>query len=92
MIRTFRHKGLKHFVERDDPKKLPPDMIERLRELLTALDDALGAEEMNLPSYRLHALKGDLSGHFAVTVRANWRLVFRFEGGDVWDLDFIDYH
>jgi toxin HigB-1 len=47
---------------------------------------------MDLPPYRLHALKGDLKGFHAVTVRANWRIIFRFEDGDAFDIDFVDYH
>ena len=67
-------------------------MVDRLRDILPTLNDASTIDEMKLPSYRLHQLKGDLKGHFAVTVRANWRLIFRFEDGEAFDLDFIDYH
>lgn len=67
-------------------------MIERIRNVLTALADAATIEEMDLPAYRLHALKGDLKGFHAVTVRANWRIIFRFEKGDAFDVDFVDYH
>lgn len=92
MIRSVRHKGLKRFIEDDDRSKLPADMIERIRNILTALADAATIEEMDLPSFRLHALKGDLHGFYAVTVRANWRIIFRFEDGDILDVDFVDYH
>lgn len=92
MIRSIRHKGLRLLFERDDPSKLPPDMIRRIGTILLALDTATSVDEMNLPSLRLHALKGDLSGFWAVTVRANWRIVFRFEGQDAFDVDFVDYH
>lgn len=92
MIRSVRHKGLKRFIEDDDRSKLPADMVERIRIILTALADAATIDEMDLPSFRLHALKGDLSGFYAVTVRANWRIIFRFEDGDASDLDFVDYH
>lgn len=67
-------------------------MIERIRDLLMALDTAGAVEELDRPSFRLHALKGDLKGHWAVTVRANWRIVFRMDGADVRDVDFVDYH
>lgn len=92
MIRTVRHKGLKRFIEHDDRSKLPAILVERIRAILTALGDAETTEEMNLPGYRLHALKGDLKGFHAVTVRANWRIIFRFEDGDAFDVDFTDYH
>lgn len=92
MIRSVRHKGLKRFIEDDDSSRLPADMVERIRIILTALADAATIDEMDLPSFRLHALRGDLSGFYAVTVRANWRIIFRFEDGDASDLDFVDYH
>lgn len=92
MIASFRHKGLKRFYEEDDPRRLPPDMVERIRAILSALDAAIDPAEMDLPSFRLHALKGNLRGFWAVTVRANWRIVFRFEGRNAVDVDFLDYH
>ena len=92
MIEGFKHKGLKKFYEEDDSRKLPPAMVERIRDILTALDAALAVEELNRPSFRLHPLKGALKGNWAVTVRANWRIVFRFSNGAVSDVDFIDYH
>lgn len=92
MIESFRHRGLKRFYEDDDSRKLPPELVERIRDILTALDAALEVEELKRPSFRLHPLKGALKGSWAVTVRANWRIVFRFSNGAVSDVDFIDYH
>ena len=92
MIGSVRHKGLKRFIEADDRSRLPADMVERLRDILTVLNDASTIDEMALPSYRLHPLKGDLRGFYAVTVRANWHLIFRFDDGEATDLGFIDYH
>lgn len=92
MIEGFKHKGLKKFYEEDDSRKLPPEMVERIRDILTALDAALAVEELNRPSFRLHPLKGALKGNWAVTVRANWRIIFRFANGAAIDVDFIDYH
>ena len=92
MIESFRHKGLRRFFDEDDRSKLPFDMIERIEKLLAALDAAGTVEELNRPSFRLHPLKGDLKGHYAVTVRANWRLTFRFENGKAHDVDLVDYH
>jgi len=59
---------------------------------LALLTQAEAPEDMNLPGWSLHALKGDLSGYWAVTVNGNWRLIFRFEGNDVFDVDYLDYH
>jgi proteic killer suppression protein len=83
---------LRRFFEDDDPRKLPPQMAERIREILTALDGAETLDELNLPSFRLHPLKGDLKGFWAVTARANWRIVFRFAHGKAFDVDLLDYH
>jgi proteic killer suppression protein len=92
MIENFRHKGLKRFFEEDDRSKLPQDMVERIRDILTLLDAAENVDGMRLPSLKLHALKGDLKGYWAVTVRANWRIIFRFRNGKALDVDLIDYH
>ncbi len=92
MIVSFRHKGLKRFYEEDDPSKLPAEMIERIRGILTVLEHATELSAVDRPTLRLHALKGDLKGFHAVTVRANWRIMFRFEGGNSRDVDFVDYH
>ena len=92
MILSFRHKGLKRFYEDDDGGKLPPDMVERIAILLAALESALTIEALNRPSFRLHQLNGDRKGEWAIVVRANWRLTFRFENGDASDVSFEDYH
>ena len=67
-------------------------MLPRIRPILTALEVAQTIEGMNSPFFKLHPLKGDLQGFWAVTVRANWRIVFRFEDGKARDVDFVDYH
>ena len=92
MIESFRHKGLQRLYENDDRRKLPADMVDRIRRILSALDAATVIEALNQPTLRLHALKGDLKGFRAVTVRANWRIIFRFEDGRVFDVDLVDYH
>ena len=92
MIGSFRHKGLRRFFEEDDRSKLPYEMVERIRDILTVLANARTIEELNRPSFRLHPLKGDLKGNWAVTVRANWRVIFRFEEGEAFDVDLVDYH
>jgi proteic killer suppression protein len=92
MIKTFRHKGLQRLFEDDDGSKLPPDMLTRIRVILSTLHAAQEIEGMNLPTFRLHLLKGERKGFYSVTVRANWRIIFRFEDGDAFDVDFVDYH
>ena len=92
MIESFRHKGLKRPFDSDDRRQLAPDMVERIRIILAALDVADTIEDLNRPSFRLHPLKGDRRGQWSITVRANWRIVFRFEDGTARDLDLVDYH
>jgi toxin HigB-1 len=92
MIRSFRHKGLKRLYLDDDARSLNADHVEKLRRILARLDIAKVPQELDLPGYRLHPLKGDLKGFWSVTVQANWRVVFRLEEGQVFDVDYIDYH
>ncbi len=92
MIRSFKHRGLKRLYERDDRSGIRPDLVDTVQEILTVLDDAVTPQELNFPGYRLHPLKGDWKGFWSVTVRANWRIVFRFEGADAFDVELIDYH
>ena len=92
MIESFRHKGLRRLYRDDDGRGLPVDMVKRIRAILSALDEAQSTADMNRPSLKLHPLKGDWKGFWAVTVRANWRIVFRFQDGAALDVDFVDYH
>jgi proteic killer suppression protein len=92
MIRSFKHRGLKRLYERGDRSGIRPDLLESVERILTVLDSAAAPQALDLPRYRLHALKGDLKGLWSVTVRANWRIVFRFEGNDASDVELIDYH
>jgi proteic killer suppression protein len=66
--------------------------VETVEEILTILDESSAPQALNLPGYRLHSLKGDLKGLWSITVRANWRIMFRFEGTDSFDVELIDYH
>jgi len=92
MIRSFRHRGLKRLFERGEKGQVRADMLDKIENILAVLDRANDPEKMNLPGFRLHSLKGELRGFWAVTVRANWRIVWRFEGADAVDIDLIDYH
>ena len=69
-----------------------PDHADKIERILARLDQAAFPNEMGLPDYRLHPLKGRLAGHWSVTVSGNWRIVFRFEDGHATDVDLIDYH
>ena len=92
MIETFRHKGLRLLFENDDGRKLKADQLNRLRLILSALNAVETVEDMNQPTFRLHPLKGDRKGWWTVTVRANWRVTFRFAQGHAHDVDLEDYH
>jgi proteic killer suppression protein len=92
MIRSFRHKGLKRLFEENDARGLNVEHMEKLRRILARMDSAKVIADMDLPGYRLHALKGDLHGFYSVTVRANWRVIFQFEKGEALNVDYVDYH
>lgn len=92
MIATIRHKGPKRLYDTGDRGRLPPEMVDRIRRILALLDDATELADIKHPSLNLHPLQGNLRGHWAVTVRANWRITFRFEEGIAYDVDFLDYH
>jgi len=92
VIRSFAHKGLKRLYEAEDRSKLAAEPVDRVAIILAALDEAAVFEDLDRPSFRLHPMKGDLKGRWSITVRANWRVVFRFEDGDAYEVDFLDYH
>ena len=92
MIRSLKHRGLKRLFERDDRSGIRPDLVENVEDILGRLNQATTPQALNLPAYRLHPLKGDLKGFWSVTVRANWRIIFRFAGEDAFDAELIDYH
>jgi proteic killer suppression protein len=92
VIRSFKHRGFKRLYELGDPRGIRPDLLDRVEDILTRLDNAETAQAMNLPGYRLHRLKGKLKRFWSVTVSANWRVIFRFEDEDALDVDLIDYH
>jgi proteic killer suppression protein len=83
---------LKRFYERGDRSGIRPDLVDTVADILARLDKADTPQAMNLPGYRLHPLKGDLKGLWSVTVRANWRVVFRLLDADAFDVELIDYH
>ena len=92
MIVKIRHKGLQRFYETGDTRGINAKHAAWLRVLLTAMDAASVPQELNNPGFRLHALKGERKGQWAVTVSGNWRLVFEFEGANITNVDLVDYH
>jgi proteic killer suppression protein len=92
VIRGIRHRGLKRLYEKDDRRGVMAEHVVKLRDILGRLDAARSAGDMDVPGFRLHPLRGQLKGFWAVTVRANWRVVFRFDGPNTVDVDLMDYH
>ena len=92
MIASLRHRGLKALYEGRTARRVAPAHVERLRDILAALDLSRGPEGMSLPGFRLHELKGRMKGRHAVSVSGNWRVTFRFEDGSAVDVDYEDYH
>lgn len=92
MIGSFKHKALQKLYTDDGRRGLPPEQIERLQLVLSALAQAKQISELQRPSFRLHPLKGDYKGFWSITVRAQWRIVFRFVGEIAYDIDLVDYH
>jgi proteic killer suppression protein len=91
VIKTIRHKGLKRLFENDDASGVNAEHVDKLRNILATLHAAPTVEHMDMPGFHLHRLKGEMRGFWAVTVRANWRVIFRFDGGAE-DVDYVDYH
>jgi proteic killer suppression protein len=92
MIENFKDRRLKRLYERGDRSKIQADFVDKVERILARLDQALVIEDMDLPGYRLHNLKGDLKGFWSVSISGNWRIIFRFEHGKARDVEMIDYH
>jgi proteic killer suppression protein len=92
VIKSFRHKGLQKFFFDGTKRGIQPKHAEKLADILDLLDAASEIGDMNFPGSDLHRLKGELEGFWAVKVSGNWRVVFRFEHGDAFEVDYVDYH
>jgi proteic killer suppression protein len=92
VILSFKHRGLKALYDGRTAAHVAPQHIDKLRDILAVLDRSHTAQDVNVPGFRLHALKGVLKGHHAVSVSGNWRVTFRFVDGHVVDVDYVDYH
>ena len=92
MIKSFTHKGLEKFFTLGHQAGIQVIHAKRLRLILSVLNDAKVMTDIDSPALRLHALKGNRVGFWAVTVQANWRVIFKFEDGDVYVVDYLDYY
>ena len=92
MIKTFRHKGLRRLYETGSTSGVQASHAKRLRLQLTALDTAQSIEDMGIPGFRLHPLKGEMRGRWSITANGNWRIPFEFQDGNAYVLDYEDYH
>jgi proteic killer suppression protein len=92
VIKSFRHKGLRKLFETGSAAGVQPNHAKRLRLQLTALDSAQTIDDMEIPGFRLHPLKGELAGRWSITVAGNWRVTFEFREGNAYVLDYEDYH
>jgi len=92
MIRSFRHRGLRLLHERGDASRVHAAHRTRIARILSYLNVARMPRDMDFPGLRLHPLTGNLSGFWSVSVSGNWRIIFRFEGSHVADVDLVDYH
>jgi proteic killer suppression protein len=92
MILSIRHKGLRRLYEEGNSRSVLVEHVVKLGDILARLDAAGTVDDLEVPGFHLHPLKGELTGFWAVTVRANWRVIFRFVDGDAVDVDYIDYH
>lgn len=92
MIKSFRHKGLEKLYRTGSTAGVNPQHAKKLKRQLARLEAAEGPQDMNIPGWRLHPLKGSQFGHWSVTVSGNWRMTFAFEDGDAILVDYRDYH
>lgn len=92
MIITFKHKYLRAYFEKGEASKLTQSHLKRLRLVLTTLNMAETVQEMDVPGLGLHPLKGDKKNFWSVRINGGWRIIFQLEDGNVFDVDYINYH
>jgi proteic killer suppression protein len=92
VITNFKNRKLKRLFEKGDSSGISPEHCNRIKDILARLEIAATPSDVNFPGWRLHPLKGNRKGFWALDVRANWRITFRFEGMDVCDVNYEDYH
>jgi len=92
MIGSFKHRALRQLFVDDNPKGVNPEHVRKIRHILGVMYAAQKIADMDVSTFRLHPLTGNLKGYWSVTVRANWRIIFRFDDGKAFDIDLVDYH
>ena len=92
MIESFKDRRLKRLYEQGDASKLPPELVDRIITIIAHLDIALMIDDIRIHSNKLNPLRGDRKGYWSITVRANWRIIFKFKDGSAQDVELIDYH
>jgi addiction module HigA family antidote len=92
MIQKFKHKGLKRLFESGIASGVDPQHVTRIRKILALLETSENIEDMDLPGLGLHPLKGNRKGTWAVNVSGNWRITFKIQNGDTFDIDYEDCH
>ena len=92
MIHRFHHRGLKILYDKDDRRGVHSELIEKTARVLARLDVATRPEQLKLPGFGLHRLEGDLAGYWSIAVRGDWRIIFRFDAGNITEVDLVEYH
>ncbi|WP_064435956.1 type II toxin-antitoxin system RelE/ParE family toxin [Pseudoalteromonas neustonica] len=92
MIKSFKHKGLKKYFQTGSVDGIQAKHQRKLRMQLAAIDTAQEIDDINLPGFKLHPLKGDRDGIWSITVNGNWRITFEFIDGNAYILNYEDYH
>lgn len=92
MIQTFKHKALEKLFKENVNKRIPKNLEKKIRIRLEVIDSALMLEDIRLPGYDLHELKGKRKGIWSIRVSGNWRITFKFKDSDAYDLNLEDYH
>jgi proteic killer suppression protein len=94
MIKSFKHKALAQFWETGKSPKLPPNHLNRIKQMLEVIDSALQVPQdfEFFRSWKIHPLQGGLKNYWSLTVKENWRIIFRFDGQNAFDVDYLDYH
>lgn len=92
MIKSFKHKGLQDFYEKGNSSSIQAQHRQKIRIQLVALNTATVIDDMDLPGFRLHPLKGNMKGLWSIDVNKNWRITFEFKAGDVYIVNYEDYH
>ena len=92
MIRRLLHRGLRRLYENDDPRGVNSELVEKTARVLARLDIVTRPEQLKLPGFGLHRLEGDLAGYWSIAVLGDWRILFRFDAGNITDVDLVEYH